>query len=102
MSVSKRVIKIQLLTLRLPLRKASFNSSPWFKRTDFLPLPCAAESLLLLLSAAPTSGACAVPGTVPACAVRCAGQSSGLKVQPVCRAASKYLHDGCQECNNTK
>lgn len=100
MSVSERVIKIQLLTLRLPLRKASFNTSPWFKRTDFLPLPCAAESLLL--SAAPTSGACAVPGTVPACAVRCAGQSSGLKVQPVGGAATQYLHDGCQECNNSK
>lgn len=50
------------------------------KRTDFLPLPCAAESLLLL-SAAATFGACAVPGTVPDCAVRCAGQTRSLKVQ---------------------
>lgn len=41
MSGSGRVIKIQLkiLTLRLTLRKPSFSTSPWLKRTDFLPLP---------------------------------------------------------------
>jgi len=49
------------------------------KQTDFLPLPRAAESLLL--SAAATSGACAATGTVPDRYVRCAGQPRGLKGQ---------------------
>lgn len=85
MSDSSRVIKIQLLTLRLPLRKASFSTSPWFKTDRFSPvaLRCRITAGWLLLSAAATSGACAVTGTVPDCDVRCAGQPSGLKVQSV-------------------
>lgn len=37
-SSGSRVIKMQLLTLRVPLPKASFSTSPWFKTDRFSPV----------------------------------------------------------------